>query len=81
MIASQGECSEQIDIVVYDNYMRGVPPWLRALEGTPHLTLETFDIIQQTQQISELGTAFDIFAVAVNDLPEQRDLFDALICQ
>jgi dTDP-glucose 4,6-dehydratase/UDP-glucuronate decarboxylase len=33
-----------IDIVVYDNYSRGVPPWLQALDGTAHLTMKTFDI-------------------------------------
>jgi len=33
-----------IEVVVYDNYSRGVPPWLKALEGTDHLTLKTFDI-------------------------------------
>ena len=33
-----------IDITVYDNYSRGVPGWLEALQGTPNLTLETFDV-------------------------------------
>ena len=33
-----------IDIVVYDNYSRGVPLWLEALDGTANLTTVTFDI-------------------------------------
>lgn len=33
-----------ITVTVYDNYMRGVPDWLRALDGTSHLELRTFDI-------------------------------------
>jgi UDP-glucuronate decarboxylase len=35
-----------IDLTVYDNYIRGVPPWLSSLEGTPHLTLVKHDISQ-----------------------------------
>jgi dTDP-glucose 4,6-dehydratase/UDP-glucuronate decarboxylase len=35
---------EPIAILVYDSYARGVPEWLSRLEGTPHLTLRTFDI-------------------------------------
>lgn len=33
-----------IDITVYDNYSRGVPSWLAALEGTPNLSAQVFDI-------------------------------------
>ncbi len=33
-----------IDVLVWDNYSRGMPAWLQALEGTPNLTLQTFDI-------------------------------------
>ncbi|WP_336921869.1 NAD-dependent epimerase/dehydratase family protein [Aquipuribacter sp. SD81] len=33
-----------IDVTVLDNYSRGVPDWLRALEGRPNLTLSRFDI-------------------------------------
>ncbi|MGY2078772.1 NAD-dependent epimerase/dehydratase family protein [Modestobacter sp. SYSU DS0657] len=36
--------AEPIDILVYDNYSRGVPDWLSRLEGTPNLTLQVFDI-------------------------------------
>ena len=28
-----------IDVTVYDNYIRGIPPWLSALAGTAHVTL------------------------------------------
>jgi len=35
-----------IDLTVYDNYIRGIPPWLAALEGTPKLTLVKHDIAQ-----------------------------------
>jgi nucleoside-diphosphate-sugar epimerase len=34
-----------IDVVVYDNYVRGVPAWLEALQGTPHLALRRHDMI------------------------------------
>jgi UDP-glucuronate decarboxylase len=33
-----------IDVVVYDNYLRGVPAWLEALRSTPHLTLVRHDM-------------------------------------
>lgn len=36
--------TEPIDVTVFDNYSRGVPDWLRALEGRPNLTLSRFDI-------------------------------------
>jgi nucleoside-diphosphate-sugar epimerase len=35
-----------IDVVVYDNYMRGVPEWLESLRGDPTLTLVRHDMIQ-----------------------------------
>src|SRR5262245_34999601 len=35
-----------IDITVYDNYIRGIPPWLSNLAGTPRLTLVKHDISQ-----------------------------------
>jgi UDP-glucuronate decarboxylase len=35
-----------IDVTVFDNYMRGVPRWLEALSGDPHLTLSRHDMIQ-----------------------------------
>jgi len=38
--------STPIDLTVYDNYIRGIPPWLSALSGTPHLTLVKHDISQ-----------------------------------
>lgn len=33
-----------IKVTVYDNWIRGVPDWLKALEGDPHLTLVTHDV-------------------------------------
>lgn len=33
-----------IELTVYDNYIRGIPAWLEALEGTPHLELVRHDI-------------------------------------
>lgn len=35
----------RIDLVVYDNYVRGVPDWLEALKGRPDLTLKRHDMI------------------------------------
>ncbi|MFI4860384.1 MAG: NAD-dependent epimerase/dehydratase family protein [Phycisphaerales bacterium JB063] len=37
---------QQIHITVYDNYMRGVPAWLTALEHEPTLTLCKYDVIK-----------------------------------
>ncbi len=39
--AGQGRA---IDVTVYDNYVRGVPAWLTALEPLPHLSLVKHDI-------------------------------------
>jgi UDP-glucuronate decarboxylase len=33
-----------IAVTVFDNYVRGVPGWLTALKGDPHLTLRRHDI-------------------------------------
>jgi nucleoside-diphosphate-sugar epimerase len=33
-----------IDVIVLDNFVRGVPSWLTALDGNPHLTLLKHDI-------------------------------------
>ncbi len=35
-----------IKLTVYDNYIRGVPPWLSALSSTPNLELVRHDIAQ-----------------------------------
>lgn len=35
----------KIDLVVYDNYARGVPAWLEALRGHRHLELRRHDMI------------------------------------
>jgi dTDP-glucose 4,6-dehydratase/UDP-glucuronate decarboxylase len=36
--------NEKIDLTVFDNYIRGVPPWLHHQEATDHLTLVKHDI-------------------------------------
>lgn len=36
--------SEPINLTVYDNYIRGAPDWLTALEGNANLTLTKHDI-------------------------------------
>lgn len=33
-----------VDLTVFDNYIRGVPDWLKAIEGDENLTLDTHDI-------------------------------------
>lgn len=35
-----------IHVTVYDNFIRGVPGWLKALEGSKHLTLVAHDMTQ-----------------------------------
>jgi len=42
----QAEEPQHIQLTVYDNYMRGVPAWLTALEDDPTLTLCKYDVIQ-----------------------------------
>lgn len=39
-----GHHSEAIKLTVLDNYVRGMPNWLKRVEGTPGLTLRTVDI-------------------------------------
>lgn len=34
-----------IRLDVYDNFMRGVPDWLSALEGTAHLRVSKYDVV------------------------------------
>jgi len=34
-----------IELIVYDNFMRGVPGWLKGLEGDANLSVEKFDVI------------------------------------
>jgi UDP-glucuronate decarboxylase len=42
--------SSPIMLTVYDNYIRGIPPWLSALEGNPQLSLVRHDIAQPLPQ-------------------------------
>ena len=41
---TKNDSSRQIQLTVYDNYIRGVPDWLTQLEGDPALTLVKHDI-------------------------------------
>src|SRR6056297_96833 len=34
----------EVDVTVYDNYMRGIPDWLKSLEGNDFLNLVNHDI-------------------------------------
>jgi UDP-glucuronate decarboxylase len=36
--------AQPIDLIVYDNWVRGVPAWLDGLRGGPSLTIETHDV-------------------------------------
>jgi len=47
---------EAVVLTVYDNFIRGVPEWLTALEGDPHLTLVRHDI---THPLPDSIEAFD----------------------
>ncbi|MFO0912491.1 MAG: NAD-dependent epimerase/dehydratase family protein [Pirellulales bacterium] len=38
------DANSQIDVTVWDNYIRGVPGWLLALQDQPHLTLQKYDL-------------------------------------
>ncbi|MEM9601223.1 MAG: NAD-dependent epimerase/dehydratase family protein [Pseudomonadota bacterium] len=35
-----------VDVLVYDNFIRGVPAWLTALESDPHLTVQKYDVVE-----------------------------------
>jgi UDP-glucuronate decarboxylase len=41
---NRSRSSPSIAVTVFDNYIRGVPDWLTALEHDPHLTLRRHDI-------------------------------------
>jgi UDP-glucuronate decarboxylase len=36
----------RINVTVFDNYIRGVPAWLKKLEGDPHLQLKRHDLAE-----------------------------------
>lgn len=40
---SQSE-ADKADLIVYDNFIRGMPEWLTALEGSPRLTMGRHDV-------------------------------------
>lgn len=35
-----------INVTVWDKYLRGMPDWLKQLEGNPHLKLEKYDLAE-----------------------------------
>jgi UDP-glucuronate decarboxylase len=39
-----------ISLTVFDNYIRGVPSWLTALQGNPNLTLRKHDVVHPMPQ-------------------------------
>ncbi len=41
---------QPIDVTVWDNFVRGKPPWLGALAGTPHLDVRRYDLIEPLPQ-------------------------------
>lgn len=43
---TRGPARGAIDVTVFDNYLRGVPAWLEALRGEPHLALARQDVTQ-----------------------------------
>jgi len=40
----QAPSDEQISVTIYDNYIRGIPEWLKSLKGNPKLELVKHDI-------------------------------------
>jgi UDP-glucuronate decarboxylase len=48
--------NNRAEIILYDNYIRGIPDWLKELEKDPCLTLVTHDI---TNPLPETNTLFD----------------------
>ena len=44
---------EPVSVLVYDNFIRGVPDWLTALESDAHLTVQKYDVIEPLP--SDLG--------------------------
>jgi UDP-glucuronate decarboxylase len=37
-------CTAPIEVTVYDNFMRGIPTWLSALESDTHLRVQRYDV-------------------------------------
>ncbi len=55
--------ADAVSLTVYDNFMRGVPDWLTALEGNPHLSLVKHDI---THPLPEKDESFDFIIHAAS---------------
>jgi nucleoside-diphosphate-sugar epimerase len=47
---------DPLDVVVYDNFMRGLPAWLESRAGDPHLTIVRHDV---TEPLPADAGAFD----------------------
>ncbi len=43
---NQTRASKPVQVLVYDNFIRGVPEWLTALEGDANLTVQKYDVIE-----------------------------------
>ena len=52
-----------------------------GVRGQEADALDALDFVHQAQQAGQVGAIGDVFAVAVYDLTEQGDFFDALFCQ
>lgn len=44
--ANEGR-SQPIRVTVWDNFIRGTPKWLTALEGTPNFTMQRYDLTER----------------------------------
>lgn len=38
--------NQPIRVTVWDNFIRGTPKWLTGLQGTPHFTMQRYDLIE-----------------------------------
>jgi nucleoside-diphosphate-sugar epimerase len=38
--------TQPIRVTVWDNFIRGTPQWLTGLQGTPHLSVQRYDLIE-----------------------------------
>jgi len=57
------ESGNEVEVTVYDNFMRGVPGWLKNLESNPTLNLVEHDI---THPLPENIVAFDYIILIVS---------------
>ena len=63
-LLASGDNSKIIDLVVYDNFMRGMPEWLENLERKGSLTVKKHDVIDPLP--SDIGdTSYIIHAASI----------------